>query len=227
MPDARHLAQGALLLVLGASGLAQAKKPAPEWEESDKLPAVQNRLYRNEHEFMAGLGVLPIDSFWKGVVLNGGYNWHITDLWAVEGRFSYLRNLKTSLRDKLEQNFAVPPEKFQEILYYGEAGVLFKPIYGKLSFMNKTLVYGEVYFSLTGVVAMMTGGIATGEQEEGGALGQHLGFGGAPGFGIRGFLNRRLSLRFDLRYLLLYGSGGGYFPLALSLNLAFTTRSDL
>ena len=228
MPRA-HLALGAAaafgLLALGASGLALAKKTRPEWEESDKLPAVQNRLYRNEHELMAGIGVLPVDAFYKGVVFNGGYTWHVSDLWGIEARFSYLRNLKTSLRDKLEKNFAEPPSKFAEILYYGEAGAVFKPIYGKLSFMNKTLVYGEIYLSLTGVVARMTGGTATDTEPQGKAA--RMGFGGAPGFGLRGYLTRRLSLRFDFRYLLLYSAGEGHYPLALSLNLAFTTRSDL
>lgn len=211
------------LMLLGAPDLALAKKPVPVWEETDKLPAVQNRLYHNEHELMAGIGVLPVDPFYKGVVFCGGYTWHLSDLWGIEGRFSYLKNLKTFTRDQLEAS-GVPPTVFAEILYYGEAGAVFKPIYGKLSFMNKTLVYGELYLSLTGVVARLDGGPATDDEPQGKAA--RLGFGGAPGFGIRGYLSQRLSLRFDFRYLLLYSAGEMHSPLALSLNLAFTTRSD-
>jgi outer membrane beta-barrel protein len=229
MRIARHLAFGVpALLLLGVSGLALAKKPAPEWEESDKLPAVQNRLYRNEHEFMAGIGVLPTDAFYKGVLFNGGYTWHITDLWGVEGRFTYSKNLKTSLRTRLENNFPenAPTGKFSELDYYGELAAVFKPIYGKLSFMNKTLVYGEIYLSASAIVGMMHGGLAL-DQTEGGTKGNHIAFGGAPGFGIRGYLNKYMSLRFDFRYLLLYSDGDGHYPLMITLNASFTTRSDL
>ena len=54
-----------LLLALSPSEQAHAKRSSPQWEESDKLPAVQNRLYRNEHEFMLGVGVLPVDAFYQ------------------------------------------------------------------------------------------------------------------------------------------------------------------
>lgn len=217
------------LLAVLAIGLlpiqAAAKPKGPAWEESDKLPAVQNRLYRLEHEFQVGVGVLPVDAFSKGVAFGGGYAWHITDLWAVELRAAYMQNIKTSLRDKLENNFGEPPLKFAEIKLYGELGALFKPIYGKLSFLNKTLVYGEIYLSLAAIVARMEGGTATDDEPQG--KGDRMAFGGAPGFGLRGYLNRYMSLRFDFRYMLLYSRGEGHYPLALTLNLAFTTRSDL
>jgi outer membrane beta-barrel protein len=208
-----------------SSDAAIAKKAAPAWEESDKLPAVQNRQYRMEHEFQLGVGVLPVDAFYKGVVFGGGYAWHITDLWAVELRGAYLRTIKTALRDKLENNFGEPPSKFAEVNIYGELGVLFKPIYGKLSALNRALIYGEIYLSLGAVVARMDGGTPTDDEPQG--KGKRLAFGGAPGFGLRGFLSRYVSLRFDLRYMLLYSRGEGHYPLALTLNLAFTTRSDL
>jgi outer membrane beta-barrel protein len=222
----------ALLLLLPGAALAAKKKSVEkkaaeqqDWEESDKLPTVQNRLYRMQHEFNLGVGVLPVDAFAKGVTFSGGYGWHITDLWAVEGHFYYLRNLKTSLRDKLENNFGEPPSKFAEISMYGELGVLFKPIYGKLSLFNRTLVYGDLYLSLAAVVARMNGGKATDDEPQG--KGPRMAYGAAPGFGIRGYLSRHFSLRLDFRYMLLYSAGEGHFPLALTLSAAFTPRSDL
>jgi outer membrane beta-barrel protein len=227
-PERRRSLELGLLAFLGIGLfpiLAAGKPRGPAWEESDKLPAVQNRLYRVEHEFQVGIGVLPVDAFYKGVSFGGGYAWHITDLWAVELRAAYMQNVKTSLRDKLENNFGEPPSKFAEIKLYGEIGGLFKPIYGKLSFLNKSLVYGELYLSLSAIVARMEGGTATDDEPQG--KGDRMAFGGAPGFGLRGYLNRYLSLRFDFRYMLLYSRGEGHYPLALTLNLAVTTRSDL
>jgi outer membrane beta-barrel protein len=202
-------------------------KEETPYEESDKLPAVQNRLYRVQHEFDVGLGVLPVDAFYKGVSLTGSYTYHLNDIWGIEARGSYLKPMliKTSLRDKLEKGFGEPPTKFAEIPYYFELGALFKPIYGKLSFLNRTLAYGELYLSLQAVMARFEGGTATDEEPQGKA--PRWGFGGAPGFGIRGFLTPYLSLRFDFRYNILYSREEMHYPLALMLSLGITTRSDL
>lgn len=215
----------ALLLPTLWAPPALAEEKGEVLEESDKLPAVQNRLYRTEHELDVGVGVLPVDPYVKGVALGGGYAWHFTDIFAAELFGGYLRNLKTSLRDKLENNFGIPPTRFAQIDWYGAVGGLFKPIYGKLSFLNKTLVYGEFYLSLAGIVARMNGGTKTEAEPEG--KGGRLAFGGAPGFGIRGYLSQRISVRLDFRWMLLYSRGEGHYPLALTLNFGFTTRSDL
>lgn len=225
----RRVATLALVVGLLVVGLLAAPAIAlagdgPELSEGGKLPVVQNRQYRLEHEISAGIGVLPIDAFYKGMSFNLGYNWHWTDTLAFGAGFSYLLNFNTSLRDNLEQNFTVSDNRFAELLYFGEVGVLFKPVYGKLALLNKTPVYGELYFSLDAVVGNMQGGEKTLGQPL--MTYQHIAFGAAPGFGLRGFINERLSVRFDLRYLLLYSDGEGHFPLSLSLSLSFTTRRD-
>ena len=222
-----------LALPLGAAIVALSIAPTParaqseveDLEESDKLPAVQNRKFRAEHEFNLGVGVLPVDPLVKGMLLIGGYAWHLTDLWAADFRFSFLRNFKTSLREKLEENFTTPTTVFDEFKWYGQAGVLFKPLYGKLALFNKTLVYGELYLSLHGMVARLEGGEPTDEETQG--KGPRLGFGGAPGFGLRGYLNEYFSVRFDFRSIFLYSAGELHTPISLSLTLAVTTRSDL
>jgi outer membrane beta-barrel protein len=203
----------------------EGEEEAAQWEESDDLPSVQNRLYRTEIELNGGVGVLPVDPYVKGVTFNGGAAWHFNDIWAVEGRFHYLLNLPTSLRDQLENQFGIPPTRFAEVMMYGTVGGLFKPIYGKLSFLNKTLVYGEFYLSLAGVVARMNGGKKTEEEPDG--KGKRIAFGGAPGFGIRGYFFTWLSVRLDFRWLMLYSRGEGHYPMALSLSFGLTTRSDL
>jgi len=214
-------------IALAAPNVARADETEDnaELEEGDKLPAVQNRLYRMEHEFNASVGVLPIDSYYKGIALGGGYAWHWTDLWAFEAHFYYMETLTTSLRDKLENNFGIKPKRFAEIKFFGELGALFKPLYGKLSFLNTTLVYGEFYVSLTAVVARMEGGKKTEEYTDGKP--PRMAFGGAPGFGIRGYFHENLSVRFDLRQLVLYSMGEGHYPLSMTLSFAFTTRSDI
>ena len=217
------LAVVAALVALPTATLA--KGTDPDWEETDKLPAVQNRRYRMEHEFNLGIGVLPVDAFYKGLTASGGYAWHITDLWAVEGRGYYSQNFKTSLRDKLENNFGEPPSKFAQVRWYAELGLLFKPLYGKLAFLNNQQVYGEVFLSAAAVVSRMDGGKATEAEPQG--QGPRMAFGGAPGFGFRGWLSERWSLRFDFRSHIVAAAGELYYPITLTLSLALSTRSDL
>lgn len=223
--------------ILAALILASAPASAaddPPWEETDKLPAVQNRKFRMEHEFAAGAGVLPIDPYTKGLAVTGGYTWHINETWAAEAHFSWIFNFAASLRDKLENNFGEPESKFRRTKFFGQAGALFKPLYGKLAFLNDSQIYWEFYVSTYIAFGQLYGGRKT-ELEPAGR-GDRWAIGPAPGFGFRGFLTRYLSLRFDFNWIVFFSGsflapGGSPFevvaPLKLSLNLSFTTRSDL
>lgn len=219
----------AVVLLFGLAMLAPRPTLAEDeqqLEETDKLPAVQDRKYRLEHELAAGVGTLPTDPYTKGLTLGGGYTWHVTDLWAVEAHYSWVFNFGASLRDKLEGNFAVPPSRFAKLEMFGQLGTLFKPLYGKLALLNDTQVYGEFFLSAYGVVARMEGGRKTDEEPQG--KGQRLAFGGAPGFGIRGFFNRYLSARLNVNWLILVAeSGEVHTPLFMTLTFGLTTRSDL
>ncbi|MFH1130538.1 MAG: hypothetical protein V1754_04340, partial [Pseudomonadota bacterium] len=148
-----------------------------------------------------------------------------TDIWALEGRFSYLFNFNSSLRNQLEYNFGEPPSKFTEVKFFGQAGALLTPLYGKFTLFNDRQVYGEFFLSLHALVAQLDGGTPTPDEPTG--KGKRMAFGGAPGFGLRGFLSRNLSVRFDFNWMILGSSGEVHAPLSLSLSLAFTTRSDI
>lgn len=195
-------------------------------EETDDLPAVQNREYRTLHEFHASVGTIPADPYTKGLTLGGGYAWHVNDLWAVEGHYSWVFNFSSSLRDKLEGNFAIPSTRFDKFKMFGKLGTLFKPLYGKLAWLNDSQVYGEFYLSLYAAVAQLEGGERTDDYPQGKP--ERLAFGGSPGFGIRGYINRYLSARLDVSWLLLVAETGEFhWPLFLNLSFGLTTRSDL
>ncbi len=223
-----------LLLIYAVGGAsARAQERTQEetefnFQEGDKLPAVQNRLYRLQHEFHVGGGVLPLDPFTKGVTLSGGYGWHINDTWGVEGRFSYLFNMSTHSRDQLEQNFAIDPTHFVQFKYIGELSALFKPIYGKLSALNKSLLFGEIYVSGGAAVARVVGG-SDDEYSEIKPQGwkERIGYGGSLGFGLRGYASRYFSLRLDFRGLFIYSQYDWQFPLMITLSGAVSTRTDL
>lgn len=217
----------ALALCLAPSAVGVRAASAKErvlWEETDKLPAVQNRRYRVEHEFAAAVGTLPADPYTKGLTLSGSYGWHLNDLWAIEARGHWVMNFNSALRDKLEGNFGTDADRFDKIQFFGQLGGLFKPLYGKLAFLNDDQVYGEVFLSLHAVVGRMNGGGGSADDPVG--RGQRLAFGASPGFGVRGFLSEHWSLRLDINWLVLFAeTGESHLPLLLTLSLAGTTRS--
>jgi outer membrane beta-barrel protein len=236
----------AMMLIPGIT-MAKKKTPAksgsasydPEdrdkagiWEETDVLPTVQNRKFSLHHEFTVGGSHLPLDPYTKSMAVGGGYAWHLTTLWAIEGQFMWMFNYKTNVREQLELNLGQPETEFRKIKFIAQLGALFKPIYGKLAMLNRKLAYGEVYLSAYAVFAQLEGGEKTDEEPRG--KGNRFAVGVAPGFGIRGFLTRHISLRFDFNWKVLFT--GGFLaenssefevlaPLTLTFNIAFTTRS--
>lgn len=163
---------------------------APAWaedfEEGGKLYAVQNRKYVNGHEFLIGLGTVPMDAFYKGITGTFAYAYHFSDLWAWEiASGTYSLNVETSLRDELENNFGVRPTRFPELQFFVGSNIIFKPLYGKLAFFNDSLMYAELY---------LTAGPAVSYYENGGVfIGLNI------GGGARLYLTKAFSIRFETR----------------------------
>ncbi|MDJ0764033.1 MAG: outer membrane beta-barrel domain-containing protein [Myxococcota bacterium] len=121
-----------------------------------KTLAVQNRQHAMTHEFSAWVGTLPLDAFEKGLTFSGAYTLHFTDLIAWEiGQFTYSHGIETALKDELE-NVSVEPTQFEVVRYYATSSILFKPVYGKMSLLNRALIYGEVFFLIGGGYGQLT-----------------------------------------------------------------------
>lgn len=178
-------AAGLAALVL--SGLSVSLPAvAEDFEEGGKLYAVQNRKYVAGHEFLIGLGTVPMDAFYKGITGTFAYTYHFDDLiaWEIVSG-SYSLNVETSLRDELENNFGVRPTKFPELQFFVGSNLIFKPLYGKLAWLNDSLLYAELY---------LTAGPAVANYENAGVF-----IGLNAGAGARIYLTRAFSLRFEVR----------------------------
>lgn len=138
-----------LLALTPAWALAQME----ELENPGTVSAVQERAFRMNHELALGLGLLPLDAFYKGVTAQVGYTYHFTDHfgWQV-GRGAYSYSLKTGLRSQLERDFGVLPTVFDEVEWLVGSDVLWSPLYGKTTFMNRSVLHGEFLGLLGGTV---------------------------------------------------------------------------
>jgi len=146
LPGALPLACGALLgvAVSAAPVRAQDEEESPRAYES---MAVQNRLYEQAGELSFFVGVLPLDAFTKGLTLSGAYTQHFSDLlgWEIIHAF-YSFHLNTDLWDDLKV-YDLQPTPFEVIEHtLLTTNLVIKPIYWKGSWLNSSLIYGEMVF---------------------------------------------------------------------------------
>lgn len=192
-----------LSLLVPAAALAQLQ----ELENPGTVSAIQERAYRMQHELNLAVGLLPQDAFYKGLTAKGSYGFHFTDYFAAQGYFTYSYNLPTSLRTQLERDFGVLPTAFDEVQFFFGGDLMWKPLYGKLSVMNKTVIHGEVWLLLGGAGFKFTNTFRPG-----------INIGG----GGRWFISQYVSLRLDVTDYIVLPVGGGSttFTNVLSMTLA-------
>src|ERR1017187_9836976 len=72
---------------------------------------VQERLFRQGLELNAGIGLLPLNAFSKGWMVNGSVTYHFSNVLAWEiGQGGYVfANMDTGLKRQLLNNFGVQP----------------------------------------------------------------------------------------------------------------------
>lgn len=165
-------------LVLGLSFDALASE-----DEPIAVTAVQKRQYHLNHELSLSAGYLPLDAFYKGITGNASYTYHFTDHfgWKV-ARGALAKNLPTDLRRKLERDFGVLPTEFPEVEWMIGSDLVFSPLYGKVSLMNRLVVHLQLYVLAGGSAVKLQKDVVPGVN---------------VGGGIRFFLTERFSLRLE------------------------------
>jgi len=166
-------------------------EPVLAQESGARTLAIQNRLHTQRHEFGGGIGLLPLDAFTKGLTVSGAYTLHFNDLLAwevIQGAYAF--GIDTSLKADLE-SLAQPvgPTPFETVRFFASSNAVFKFGYGKLSILNRALVYHELY-------ALAGGGYGRLTLTHRPAV--------DLGFGVRIYTPSRLSIRIEARdYLFL------------------------
>ncbi|MBL9037289.1 MAG: outer membrane beta-barrel domain-containing protein [Archangium sp.] len=183
-----------LILMVAVMTSASAFAQADELENPGTVSAVQERAYRMQHELNLSLGVLPLDAFYKGYYAQVGYVFHFTDTFAWQvGRGAYAYAARTGLREQLERDFGVLPTAFDEVQFFVGSDLMWKPLYGKLSVMNRWVLHGEMYLLAGASVFRFTNAFR---------------FGPNLGGGARVFINKYASIRFDLTDNIVLPTGG-------------------
>ncbi|HEY3355965.1 MAG TPA: outer membrane beta-barrel domain-containing protein [Polyangia bacterium] len=183
-----------LVALLGPAAPAAADEPvggqgpATALSEDGAVTAIQNRKHVLRHELTLAVGTIPIDAYYKGLTGTGQYTFHFGPSWAWEiVSFTYSQNFWTTLRKDLEYNWRAPgAPKIPEMQFFGDSNLVWKPLYGKLAYLNRSLVYGELYWVIGAAGARYT--------ETGNYIGADT------GLGFRVHMSEHFSARLDLRY---------------------------
>jgi outer membrane beta-barrel protein len=202
-----------MLAVLSASGSARADNDVDTREVETYV--VQERLFRLGLELNAGIGMLPLNAFSKGVMVEGSVTYHFSNVWAWEiaqGGYVFA-NLDTGLKDQLLNNFGVQPTQLSRDTFLVSSNLVFTPFYGKLAGLNSGISHVELFFPI---------GPALARYEDPSAFQQ----GADVGLALRWFLGTQVSLRFDARDYLLFQTFSNFsltneLLVSLGLSVAF------
>lgn len=182
-----------LLLLVCLLPLAAMADEDQDLENPGTVSAVQDRLFRMNQELTLGVGVLPIDAFYKGLSAQVGYTFHFSDSFAWQvGRALYSYDVNTGLEDQLERDFHVKPTTHEQVQWMVGSDLVWSPWYGKTSFLNKSVSHFDAFVSIGGSVIKFTGGDTSSANLNQFKPAVNL------AVGARLFATRRVSYRLDL-----------------------------
>ncbi len=139
---------------------------------------------KNRHEIIPfSLGIQPADSFRKQISMGMSYLYHLSEDFAIEAlHLQFLTNLKSGFAEDLLSNTGLEIERIEPVLSVGGA-LHWSPFKGK-SATDENIYHFEGYLFLGGGMT----------KYEVGSSPMVMG-----GLGARMFMNRRSTLKFEIR----------------------------
>jgi outer membrane beta-barrel protein len=169
-----------------------------------RVESLQPRIQMLGHEFSLGVGVMPLNAFYIGLVPNAAYTYHISPRWAWEvANVHFSLNFDTSLADTLLTEHGVQPKDGgdEHIKLFASSSAVFKPFYGKVSHLNHTVIFTEAYASLGLGPFMSNNGLGDKSFIDPAIV---------LGAGFRLFFNQAVSLRLDIQDFLVVKNMVGF-----------------
>ncbi|MBN1960939.1 MAG: outer membrane beta-barrel domain-containing protein [Deltaproteobacteria bacterium] len=187
----RPILWGLVILFLSISRNAAAYD-IESFNRGPRVFAIQPRPFHLGHEFQLGLGVLPLNAFYVGMVPTASYTYHFSDFWGWEiASAGYSLNKDTSLETDLYKDYSVRPVNHggDRIHFIATSSLVVKPLFGKLAIFNRDIVTSETFF------AFGIGGVLLGKYPRPVAN---------VGLGLRFWSTKTISWRLDLRDYLIF-----------------------
>ncbi len=183
-----------MLLVI----LAPIEVVAQGVSSDDDIPVVTVKkkyfLKGKRSEFGVHAGIIPNDAFVTSYAVGASYGYHFNELFFFEIPAAIIFNSKSNDTDILESNFGITVDT-DDLNYYVEGHLGWTPIYGKINFLGKKIIYLDTSFYI--------GGGVTDADISG--LSPHAVIGIAP----RIVLTKWMTLRLDVKDALIFRDDTG------------------
>ena len=163
-------------------------------DDDGHVAAIQDRIFHRYHEINLGLGYIPDDDFYYLFPGSIGYTYSFNEHWAWEvARVQWMISMEKDLKEDLERDFGVTPTRFSEPKYAVHSNFIYKFLYGKSVFGDKTIINHETYGLLGGGMIAYEDKINYGGTES--ELAPSLSF----GIGQKIFLSENVCVNVELR----------------------------
>lgn len=198
----------AVLLCIGVLFFATSgfSKPTEEYQINVIRP--KYFVKKSRTELGADLAAVLNQTFTYTYLMSGAIVYHLTDSWGLGVTGAYGFTVNKEDRDVLENTFSITVDIFTT-KWVAEASVLWTPVYGKYQLTSGRLVYFDTYISAG--FGMM--GISIQSKKEGERVNTPFScYSPVIGAGQRFYLNKKTSLRWQIRNHIIWYNGKRCLP---------------
>ena len=189
-------------------------------EDEGHVAAIQERIFHRYHELNLGIAYIPDDDFFYVFPVSLAYTYNFNEHWAWEvARASLLNTINKDLKEDLEREFGATPERFSEPEYAIHSNFMYKFLYGKSVWGDRTVFNHETYGLFGGGLISYENFIRGSSPESEFAPSLSL------GLGQKIFLTRHLCLNIELRDWINFKNGETVNNFQAGFSLGF--RFDL
>lgn len=134
-----------------------------ESNRQDRIFVIQEKIFHRHHEAGIFIPYIPDDDFVDSYGVGANYTYHFNDAFSWEVfRASWLMNQDKSIRGDIQNSLNISPTFYDEPNYMLFSQLWFRPLYGKSTVRNKSIIFHETgiflgAFNCAVLIAAITG----------------------------------------------------------------------
>jgi outer membrane beta-barrel protein len=198
-----------LVVVLSAIFLSRTGSAEDQFDKYE-IRVIRPKYFAKSGRLETGaqMSVIMNQSFIYTYLATGLLDYHFSETLALEGAFAFGFSIDKDDKKALDSNYKIKTEILRT-QYFSEGGLLYTPIYGKYQLESGRLIYLDLFVSggvgMTGINYLFdhcpkTSDVPTGSSVVAPPAAKTVSYPTAfLGIGQRVFLDKKVSLRWDLR----------------------------